>query len=165
MKEHWTIARYTAETLVRKVASLDDDGLDYVFTTGRNHAFWNVKGESAGPTIRDAMNATPPDLDPTNMEYTLSIVFDKYINAGERKQTTLLIFTDGVWAGTKDRTAVEQLIQRFSKTAKDRFQKRWFSIEFISFGQDANALGHLQYLDDHFCRDYEVESVHMRLSC
>ena len=159
MQSHWAIATYTAETVVRKVASLDEDGLDYVFTTGQNHRFWNVKGDNAGPTIRNAMFGNPPRSAPTNMEHTLSIVFDKYINRGERKQTTLLIFTDGIWEGTKGPTAVEELIQRFSRMAKDRLQKRWFSIEFISFGQTEHAIRHLLYLDDQFWKDYQVAYV------
>ena len=156
MKPHWAVATYTAETLVRKVASLDDDGIDYVFTTGQFHKFQKANGDNAGPIIRNAMIANPPDQFKTSMDNTLSVIFDKYTREGQRKQTTLLIFTDGVWAADRDPVRVQKLIQEFARQSIRRYQKRWFSIQFISFGRDPDGIYHLQYLDDRMEIDYGV---------
>lgn len=157
MMAHWAVAILTAETIAMKVADLDDDGLDYLFTIG-NHQYQKAKGDKAGDTISKSMLATRPVNGRTNMAHTLGIIFDRYMHSGQGKRMTLLIFTDGKWEGTK-MNSVEEKIRQFNQHAKRKLEDRWFSIQFISFGQDMEALKRLQYLDDCMEVDYKVKSA------
>lgn len=153
MLPHWEVVTYTAETLTMKVAKLDDDGLDYVFTIGQNH---EIQKARSGPSIKKVMvNAAPTQNLSTNMSSTLSKIFDWYLDKQmQRKQTTLLIFTDGVWGGSTE--DVETKIQSFAQRIKKRMHERWFSIQFISFGGDQEGLSRLQRLDDEMQERYRI---------
>ena len=166
MTRHWPIATYTAETLAMKVANLDEDGVDYVFTSGgQKNDIKTAKRSNAGQTIRKAMTDADPEafleagMQPlTDMGNTLHAVFNHYMQEGKMKTITLLVFTDGVWRDTEDKV-VETKIKEFA----GKFQKRAntsegrFSIQFISFGRDAKGIARLQYLDDDLGKDYEIQ--------
>ena len=166
MTQHWAVATYTAETLAMKVANLDDDGIDYVFTTGGQKNKVQSIRKNEGQTIRRAMNQASPEevfqrtaMRPvTNMGDTLDAIFNHYMKGPKNKKMTLLVFTDGVWGGTPEK-AVEVKIQGFASNFKQKSKQGPFSIEFISFGNDQTGIPRLQYLDDELGKDYQIQLV------
>jgi len=64
---------------------------------------------------------------------------------------TLIILTDGLWKGAASSDDVENLIAGFITNLNERLKKwesRWFSIQFVSFGEDEEALKRLDKLDN-----------------
>jgi hypothetical protein len=166
MLPFWKVATYVLETLAMKLAGLDDDGLDLVFTIGQD---WNVvdaKGSKGLAKFRKAMeNACPivPDMpglkEKTDMGETLGQVFDEYLKSHRNKRMTLLVLTDGIWEGSVKDKGVEKKIADFlgelrkhHKTMEDRR----FSIEFIRFGDDANAISRLERLDNGLEQEFKI---------
>lgn len=86
------------------------------------------------------------------MTAVLGRVFDDYLKTGQKKCITLLILTDGLWLGSVREDVVEKKIAEFVKALnahKTRaHEPRRFSIEFIRFGDDPNAVERLKRLDD-----------------
>lgn len=136
-----------------KIGPLDKDGLDLIYTIGDDHNVRQAKGWDIPRAFKSSMQSAGQHIDPrnrTNMSETLQKIFDNY---DIRKKTTLIILTNGLWEGLAKENAVETLVAAFvqdlnSKREK-KWESRWFSIQFVSFGDDQIALERLRKLDDH----------------
>lgn len=153
MKLHWTNLEMTLLTLAMKIGPLDKDGLDLRYTIGEHHNLNNIKGWKIKSQFRQSMRDTYDRIDVrdhTDMAATLSAIFDDYIKDFSKKQT-LIILTNGLWEGSGLTEDVESVILTFIANLKTKLgplKRRWFTIQFISFGNDEKALRRLQYLDD-----------------
>ncbi|KAI1775401.1 hypothetical protein F4818DRAFT_48219 [Hypoxylon cercidicola] len=160
MYPYWEAMATVLETLVSKVDPLDKDGLDIEFTIGNTHSAHGVSGSKLITKFRGAKqeaSSRPWDIG-TDMAKTLNHIFDKYLR-GARRATTLIILTDGLWRGTVDGRSVEMAIANFLKkpTFKEKLEKRWFTIQFISFGHQIPDI--LNHLDNEIGRTYSIPDV------
>ena len=152
MVQHWADATKVLVTLAMKIGPLDEDGLDLVYTIGQDLGLQGVKGWDIVKKFENSMECAGREILPrytTNMRETLQRLFDKYQNMN--KKMTLIILTDGLWQGCVSEGDVEKLIVRFITDLGEKLKKwetRWFSIQFVSFGDDEPALKRLQKLDD-----------------
>lgn len=152
MKQHWQHVKTVLLTLAWKIGPLDKDGLEFSFTIGSSKLA-KVTGNDILKKFGKAMDQAKTEIrhvDHTDMATTLDRLFDAYTNA--KKKQTLIILTDGLWqGGNLERNDVEASVIRFAQGLNDRLkkmEKRWFTIQFISFGRNVEALNRLQDLDD-----------------
>ena len=155
MTANWWQAKFLLSTLVKKAKGQDPDGMDLVFTTGPVE----VRGKDRASKFMDAMEeARPRPGTFTNMKQRLGDIFTDYMKDAERhlrifgkyKNMTLIIFTDGIWMGMKNKNDVDQAIINFLRGLEERvkdYRERPFSIQFIQFGFDPDATYKLQSLD------------------
>jgi hypothetical protein len=169
MDPFWFEAQYLLETLVMKAHHIDTDGMDLMFTSGPI----TVKNSDKVDDFTKAMenpSAQPSKGVKTDMAMALANIFDQYLaeineQKGQKekgfffkrgkekkvKELTLIIFTDGIWNGLRDKDEVTEKIVAFItklQTRTDSLKDRRFSIQFIQFGDDAAATFQLQHLDD-----------------
>ena len=158
MAEHWDDAIYTLETLLMKIEGIDEDGIDLSFTQGNE----SIKNEKKIAKIMDKMNrrgAIPIDGSTTNILDSLVEIFNEYKLAVDQrarsyrktKKMTILVLTDAMWNNTAEEVGLA--ITLFVKSMKGIFQGYMkgqfpFSIEFIQFGRDPEAISRLEHLDD-----------------
>jgi hypothetical protein len=67
--------------------------------------------------------------------------------------------TDGMWEGSIREEGVADKIADFYKSWHDKWrvvEDRWFSVQFVSFGNDIAALHRLKVLDDELASTYEI---------
>ncbi|KAH7171388.1 kinase-like domain-containing protein [Dactylonectria macrodidyma] len=154
MKTHWNKVAMVLLALAMKIGPLDKDGLDLVYTIGERHCLNNVKGQKIETKFQQSVDNAYWDIDDVNdqtdMAATLSRIFDDYLKDTSRRQT-LLILTDGLWEGSRQTDDVEDKIRDFVNDLKTKlrlYESRWFSIQFISFGDNEEKLNRLQGLDD-----------------
>lgn len=155
MRSHWDHVKITLLALAMKIGPLDDDGLDLVYTIGTTRSrLSGVKGFEIRDKFRQSLEKAGRNMEEqheyhTNMAETLRSLFDAYIDT--KKKQTLIVLTDGLWLGSKSKVDVEDAIKRFLTTRikpLGKMETRWFTIQFISFGQDREALDRLKRLDD-----------------
>lgn len=165
MVEHWPLLKFVAETLSRKVAGLDQSGIDLKFTI-KGHAFdkINLVGDRGRRDLAKAIDRARPcpasskdHFVATNMDQILRNTFQEWRNSSKRA-TTMIILTDGLWEGTIPRDAIDKTILTF---AKDELHKkhasRHFSIGFIRFGNA--GMKRLERLDDDLCSQNGLEDI------
>ncbi|CAG9947609.1 unnamed protein product [Clonostachys rosea f. rosea IK726] len=154
MTYHWSDVKRTLLTLAMKIGPLDKDGLDLRYSCGHHGFLNNIKGydiKSKFSTSMDEVQRKIHDNIRTDMRATLSKIFDEYLGGDGKKRQTLIILTNGKWEGSSKKRDVEELIIDFIDRLEQnegRMEDRWFSIQFISFGEDEKALGRLAFLDD-----------------
>lgn len=155
MKPYWSYVTKVAKTLAMKIGALDKDGVDLVYTIGQAHKLNNVTAHEIRTKFKDSLENAYLAIDDgmhTDMAAKLRVVFDQLSRSKLRnKRHTLLILTDGLWEGSHLKNDVEDAICAFMRWQKEsfpNFEKRRFSIQFISFGNNAEALARLQRLDD-----------------
>lgn len=141
----------TLLTLAMKIGTLDKDGLDLIFTVGDSCEKSNIKEWDIPVKFEESMKRALGEItsgDITDMAATLMRVFDRYRDM--TKKQTLLVLTDGLWNGVKDDVErdIVKLVTEVRKRRAGKQERRWFSIQFISFGHDAEALARLTALDD-----------------
>ncbi|KAI1260871.1 kinase-like domain-containing protein [Xylariaceae sp. FL1019] len=160
---HWKPVRTVLETLGMLVTGLDKDGVDLEFTIGahKKEGIQRRIPREFGHSMDEVRKAYSPN-DQTNMKHKLETIFDKYLHPyNYTKRMTLIILTDGLWYG-QDHDDVERTIAEFLQTLKDkhnRMESRWCSIQFVSFGDDMQALNRLDRLDNNMKDLYKVEDV------
>ena len=159
MKRHWAWTKFLLRTLVQKVAGQDENGLDLSFTLGQqkleNERSMSKRWE------RRMKEAEPMSESRTNMKAPLHEILSGYLQRVKHQQRyqptkqcrklTLIIMTDGVWAGMgKNQHAVNDIIVKFIHDLESLvgdLVDRPVSIEFIQFGDDPEATYRLQRLD------------------
>jgi len=152
MKEHWAVVTEVLITLAMKIGPLDKDGLDLWYAIGSQHNLQEIKGWGIPKTFKSSMQNAGEEINhmyKTNMTESLARIFDTYTDT--RKKMTLIVLTDGLWEGCANEDDVEKLIASFITKLNPKLKKwesRWFSIQFVSFGGNLRALGRLQKLDD-----------------
>jgi hypothetical protein len=153
----WEWATFMVETLAMKLARLDEDGLDLVFTNGDEY---NIKGSKDASEFKERMlKAEPnPESPPTDMSVCLGELSRSYLAQGPRnitKRLTLIIVTDGMWGvsgnpsreNPVDKKIVNFVKELIAKAGRSMVEDRWFSIQFISFATDPSAHAYLNHLD------------------
>ncbi|QDS74920.1 hypothetical protein FKW77_004200 [Venturia effusa] len=168
MGAHWQDVVFTLETLYLKLDGLDENGVDLIFTDRAKSACnKNELKKSSGRTLLvrsmyDAQPAAPDAIEErvrTNMKEVLSPIFQRYLTSRQNKRMTLIVLTDGVWEGSTTEEGVAEKIRDFYQSwhGKSRVvEDRWFSIQFVSFGDNATALRRLQVLDDDMAAIYKI---------
>lgn len=154
MLPHWENLKTTLLALAMKIGPLDKDGLDLVYTCGDTNNVTRAKGwdipTEFGLSI-DRAKSMMNQNDKTNIEETLSKCFDSHSTTNKSQRQTLIVLTNGLWEGSTDWNSAEKEIARYINALRENIkkrEKRWFTIQFISFGQDQKALKRLQELDD-----------------
>ncbi|KAK1496617.1 hypothetical protein CTAM01_08255 [Colletotrichum tamarilloi] len=152
MKSHWEDVKITVLTLAMMIGTLDKNGLGLVFTLGSDNNVFEAKGRKMPSKFPQSLSNAYQNIDDrsrTDMATTLARRFDAYKNYS--KMQTLLILTDGLWEGSNLTDNVVHLITQFVEGLKKKVgkrERRWFSIQFISFGKSKAALERLRKLDD-----------------
>ena len=154
MVEHWDQAEFVLETLVRKAAKIDKNGMDLSFTLGNVE----VRGKQSTSYFLEAMDHkdAKPHQTQTDMNSALGAIFDGYIRylqnpSSEKKNLTLMVLTDGIWGGTFDKHRIKEKIVEFIRDVTQilgRHREHPVGIQFIQFGEDPDATYRLQSLDD-----------------
>ncbi|KAK8094295.1 hypothetical protein PG997_000980 [Apiospora hydei] len=141
MRPYWPAMRITLETLASMIGRLDKDGLDIEFTPGKEHNISNAPTrkllEKFDKAQDEALRPQDPLMTRTDMAMILGQIFIEYLK-DTSKPMTLIVFTDGVWEGTYSDKDVETSIVEFLRNddIRKKFSGlRWFSIEFVSFGE------------------------------
>lgn len=160
MKPYWPAMRVALEILATMTGSHDKDGLDLEFTIGKNH---NTSSASVRKLLHkfdkaqeEALRPRDPSKSGTDMATILDQIFSKYL-LNTTKPMTLIVLTDGLWEGTISDVDVETSVVEFLGNAAIKKQSsniRWFSIEFVSFGQA--GLKKLEALDDDLEAKYGI---------
>ncbi|KAL8922484.1 MAG: hypothetical protein Q9172_003549 [Xanthocarpia lactea] len=159
MKRHWAWTKFLLRTLVQKVAGQDENGLDLSFTLGQQ----KLENEKSTSRLweRRMREATPMSEARTDMKAPLHEILSGYLQRVKHQQRyqptkqcrklTLIIMTDGVWAGMgKNQHAVNDIIVKFIhglESLVGDLVHRPVSIEFIQFGDDPEATYRLRRLD------------------
>jgi hypothetical protein len=167
MAPWWSITTFVLETLAMKLAGLDDDGLDLVFTIGKDSNVSNAKGTKAPEKFKKAMDSArpvehikPDERAKTDMGSTLSKIFNDYTSRSQRKGMTLIVLTDGIWENSVKEKGIEEIIAKFFQKLKSKtMEVRKFSIEFIRLGDNPHAISRLKRLDDDLAEEYDISSV------
>jgi hypothetical protein len=155
MNPFWFEATYLLETLVMKAAGQDEDGMDLYFT----HGPIKVKGGKSKSEFVGAMNnksARPMNEVRTDMRASLGELLSGYIgeakiSGSKTRKLTIIVLTDGKWEGMGDKDDVRKLVVKFVGKVKELIgdlESRPVSIEFIQFGDDADATYRLRQLDN-----------------
>lgn len=161
MLEHWHEATFVLEMLYTKCTELDEDGIDLRFTGG-NEKVLNAKGKDGFTRIRTMMlessGSKPTEAWHTNMAIPLKKLLDDWLDEyrkrrGKQKSLTIIVLTDGKWLGNRlQPEAVDQAIIQFDKDFRGgragSIPDRSVSIQFVSFGNDPDALHRLNRLDN-----------------
>ncbi|KAK8086767.1 hypothetical protein PG994_001741 [Apiospora phragmitis] len=149
MRPYWPAMRIALETLASMIGRLDKDGLDIEFTLGKE----------IRQARDEALRPQDPQMVRTDMAMILGQIFQEYLK-DTSKPMTLIVFTDGIWEGTYSLQDVETSIVEFLRDdaiSKKFSNLRWFSIEFVSFGQA--GVGRLEGLDDDLESKYKILDV------
>jgi len=154
MFDHWPILIFVAETLVKRAAGLDKNGVDLKFAIdAAEHNKTGLKGDAGRKAFRAALDAAGPDTSElndcqTDMYTILDDVVQNWKNSG-RPATTLLVLTDGVWANTMANLVDNLILNLAKETTSKHVGKRPFSIQFIRFGE--KCVEKLEKLDNELC--------------
>lgn len=156
MLSRWEWVTFVLETLAMKLARIDEDGLDLVFTSGEEYNLWDSHDAS---DFKLGMEKAEPKMESpkTDMSVCLGKLTREYLEGGKylSKALTLIVLTDGKWgvpasSSREDRTAkkIVDFVNALIKTAgRSKVEDRWFSIQFISFADTADDYDYLKGLD------------------
>jgi hypothetical protein len=151
MIPHRQVATFVVETLAMKLAPLDEDGLDVVFTIGAGkYDMQKVKGTKGPESIRRKMMEAWPQTGheySTDMSHTLSKLYTRFYVA-QNKPMTLIVITDGIWEGTRPENKVETSLVEFVKNLPYSPVERLLTIQFVRLGNNEAAIQRLIRLDD-----------------
>ncbi|KAL8962851.1 MAG: hypothetical protein Q9193_000811 [Seirophora villosa] len=159
MKPHWPMAKALLKVLVHKIAGQHENGLDLTFTLG-SQKLENQKCNSKN-WEKVMERARPMPETRTNMKRPLGEIFSRFLKQVQQhmkyrstqsvRKLTLIVLTDGIWAGMGNTQAsindiIVSFVQRVEKHIGDLID-RPVSIEFIQFGKDQEATYRLRQLD------------------
>ncbi|KAI0011228.1 hypothetical protein F4779DRAFT_637390 [Xylariaceae sp. FL0662B] len=161
MSPFWETMTIVLETLVSKIDRLiDKNGLDIEFTIGNEFNAGDVSGRQLLAKFKAAKQDAlwHQHSFETDMGKTLTHIFDQYLSNTNRAMT-LIVLTDGVWKGTLKSDVVETAIAEFlkKKALTEKLERRWFTIQFISFGNEGLEI--LKRLDDDMEHLYFIPNV------
>lgn len=157
MRSDWYQATYLLETLVMKAFGQDPDGMDLNFTTGTVKVEQN---QDSSVFVNKMKHGYPRPGVSTNIVESLGKILDQYLNRLRNSRSrpndvTLIVLTNGLWAGTTRKEGVKDKIIEFLEALDSLYhtmKHRPFSIEFVQFGNDMDASRRLKDLDN-FLRD------------
>jgi hypothetical protein len=168
MDPYWRAMRMVLEVLSTKIGKLDEDGLDLKFAISRrkvNNAkkdtllacFDQASAEAQSRAREHAgRGLKQPEINSqTNMNITLSHIFNDYLKDSS-KAMTLIVLTDGIWEGSPNQDERDKMIVDLLNHPKIKQRVgRWFTIEFVSFGEA--GLATLNRLDNDLIRLYGIK--------
>jgi hypothetical protein len=164
MFEHWPIVTFVAETMVKRAAGLDKDGVDLRFTIdGSQHNKYSLKRDAGRRDFRAALDAAAPD-NITNDEFQTDMftALEEMVLSWKKKgkpATTLLILTDGKWRRTVQNQVDNIILNLATETDRSKHVgKRTFGIQFIRFGED--CADKLSELDNELCKTRNLRYIH-----
>ena len=172
MLEHWDEATTVLSTLMYMVKGIDKDGIDLWFTTGPVQLRNCTKSKQLVEGMKER-GAMPRRGLHTDMNRSLGVILSSYLQQMKNKTKsttlkeiergfTLIVLTDGTWAGMRQEDAINRTISDFSERLRDiqghSLIQRPVSIEFIRFGNDARANDFLKRLD-HGLKNQEISYV------
>ena len=139
-----------------KASGQDKNGMDLSFTSGDV----KVERKQNKSEFTSAMkNKRAQPKGHTDMRVCLGEIFDAYIKEAKQKQRhglqakgfTLIVLTDGIWEGVKDKEEVNTTIINFIRDLYEiigNIKHRPVSIEFVQLGDDPDATYRLRHLDN-----------------
>ena len=153
MRANWFHATYLLETLVMKAKGQDPDGMDLNFTSGTAKV---EQKEKSSVFVNRMKDGYPKAGVITNMVDSLSKILNQYLyrlrySRNRTNDVTLIVLTDGLWAGTTREDGVKKKIMEFLEELHrlhHNMKHRPFSIEFVQFGNNLDATKRLKYLDN-----------------
>ncbi|KAM7201206.1 hypothetical protein V8F20_004952 [Naviculisporaceae sp. PSN 640] len=165
MRAHWKRAKLVLETLAMKVGPLDENGLDLLFPRG-DYGKENVKGFDIPTEFRKAMNEAKAEDDPELYQTPMAGFLNKLLSqyrTNMSKKLTIIILTTGEWEESKTPDDVERVIaehlRHMSAVLPNFDTERHCTFEFVSFGDNGQALQRLKDLDDEFSQKYNLPDV------
>jgi hypothetical protein len=158
MRSDWYQATELLDTLVMKAKGQDENGMDLQFTIGKE----GVSSSNSPSAFRHAMKAARPEKGKamhTDILTRLGKIFENYIREAKRatkantkvRSLTLIVLTNGLWEGTRNKDDVRRKIVTFVKDLTGvvgGLGSRSVSIEFVQFGDDPDVTHRLRSLDD-----------------
>jgi hypothetical protein len=171
----------TLAVLMAMLYGQDDDGIDLFFTSSTT-PHENLKtpadavklltnaqpvGSMSTPHLRRSGISNPAigkATDPGNIDKVLTHILFSQIGKDERykRKLTLIILTDAVWPNTNDKNVVADKISVFLRAQASEYgngkslDDRYYSIQFVQFGNDKDGTAFLEYLDDGLSEDKAV---------
>ncbi|KAL8941905.1 MAG: hypothetical protein Q9216_001978 [Gyalolechia sp. 2 TL-2023] len=159
MIPHWAWAKFLLKVLVRKAAGQDENGLDLSFTLGRENLENQKSNSKQWEKVMD--KARPMLGTRTDMKAPMGEILDGFFKQVQHqmryqptkpiRKLTLIILTDGIWAGMgNNQTSVNEIIIKFVQELAftvGNLLDRPVSIEFIQFGNNQEATYRLRQLD------------------
>lgn len=155
MMNNWWEATFLLETLVIKAKGQDENGMDLFFTIGKEA----VKSSNQPSAFKSAMEKARPETGMhTDIRKKLDSILDDYLRMAKRnsrlnqkiRNLTMIILTDGIWAGTEDKDSVRRIFKKFIGDLTELLgdqENRRVSIQFVQFGKDLDATHRLRSLD------------------
>ena len=148
MKAHEADVKRTLDILAYLVKDSDPDGLELFFTCSKQ----KFKEKNPSKLVAGFAKNTPRGL--TDIRIRLSSIIDDYIKGFDRKwykkvfkpirSLNIYVLTDGIWQPNTDlRPPIRRLIDKLEKNGQYQV-----GIQFISFGNNSEALKRLDDLDD-----------------
>ena len=151
MEPHWKSLIRVFEALTYILKLVDPDGLDLSFTICRETL---TKAKRTTSLVELVKSRSGKLKGTTDMNLRLSEILDTYQTELEKPKTffrksvlpmNLYVLTDGIWEPNRDAAGpITNLVNKLNKLHKGRVQ---VGIQFISFGNDAEAIGRLNFLD------------------
>jgi hypothetical protein len=180
MAKHWSRVQDVLPVLMAMLSGQDADGVDLYFTSsteGYDNLMepWELTDplRQKDPRSRQPVHVvqpskTPtPEKDPDDIYRVLTHILS-LIGPGEKyhSKVTILILTDGVWPKTNKVTvqgAISNWLRHKSTMeggeSKVVLNDRYYSIQFVQFGEDPSGTEALIYLDDCLAEAYHVPYV------
>ena len=152
MAPHWKGLIRVFEALSYILKDVDPDGLDLSFTISRETL---TKIKRTSKLVEMVKSRAKQLKGTTDMNLRLTELLDAYQTELEKKKgfffgksilpLNLYILTDGIWEPNCDAAGpIKNLVNKLNKLDKGRVQ---VGIQFISFGNDPQALERLDVLD------------------
>ena len=156
MAKHWDEVTTVLETLATLLRGQDPDGLTLTFTFGNASCHSNSARKFTNTMLRK--KARPSHSAHTNMASALGKILSDYLqhmasSRGRPRYLSLYVLTDGIWSGTLDIHAVDDVMAEFS-TKLEKLDgsvlksERRVGIQFIQFGNEPAATHALRRLDN-----------------
>ena len=148
MKAHENEVKCILGILAYLVKDSDPDGLELFFTCSKK----KFKEKDPAKLVTGFAANTPRGL--TDIRMRLSSIIDNYIKGFDRnwlmkkvkpvRSLNIYVLTDGIWQPDTDlRPPLRRLISKLNENGQ-----YVVGIQFISFGNDSDALKRLDHLDD-----------------
>jgi hypothetical protein len=151
MEPHWEWLIKVFEALTYILKDVDPNGLDLFFTNCRETL---KKTEKTSSLVNMVKSRSELLKGTTDINLRLSEILDTYQTELEKPKTfwrksvlpmNLYILTDGIWEPNCDAAGpITNLVNKLNKLHKGRVQ---VGIQFISFGNNAEAIDRLNILD------------------
>ncbi|ERF73563.1 hypothetical protein EPUS_07497 [Endocarpon pusillum Z07020] len=161
MERFWPSVRELLLILVTKSQHIDENGMELKFTCSESKfkPSNKVAAFAAEMDKRTHQPMTGEHARQTNMSITLGSMLRNYLTQFSRKKThtrkmTIIVLTDGIWAGMTENFAVDKEIIEFNQKLSQlgcndlEHDERRVSIQFVRFGDDPTAIRRLKRLDD-----------------